>query len=348
MPTLPLADQPHIVILGAGASIAAYNDWGAIGDRLPSMQNIVDILALLEAISQAGYDPDKIGFEDLYDELASSGKHPGLRELIENQVNSYFSSLSLPDSPTIYDYLILGLREKDIIATFNWDPFLLQAYMRNEIVTKTRRPQIAFLHGNVLVGVCEDDRTSGIKGRSCSECGKTFTPSKLLYPVRKKDYSGDGFIKNEWDRLRHALNFGYYLTIFGYSAPKTDVEARKLMLDAWEKSSALELAEVDIIDIKPRQQLEQTWEEFFFKRRHYAIQDDIRKSYLFRHPRRSCDAFAAATLMLNPWHDNPFPRFDSLGKLQQWVKPLIEEEEHHSRDGAAFSGDPLPPNEKTV
>src|SRR5262245_43689737 len=155
------ASQPHIVILGAGASISAYNDWGAIGDRPPSMRDIVDILALREAVSQAGYDPDKIGFEDLYDELASSGKHPGLRELIENRVYSYFSSLSLPGSPTIYDYLILGLREKDIIATFNWDPFLLQAYMRNEMVTKTHRPEMAFLHGNVLVGICEDDRTSG-------------------------------------------------------------------------------------------------------------------------------------------------------------------------------------------
>jgi hypothetical protein len=320
------ASQPHIVILGAGASIAAYNDWGAIGDRPPSMQNIVDILELREAVSQAGYDPDKIGFEDLYDELASSGKHPGLRELIENRVYSYFSSLSLPDSPTIYDYLILGLREKDIIATFNWDPFLLQAYMRNEMVTKTRRPEIAFLHGNVLVGICEDDRTSGINGQLCPKCGKTFTPSKLLYPVRKKDYSRDPFIKNEWDGLR-ALSYGYFLTIFGYSAPKSDVEARKLMLDDWKNNPALEFAEVDIVDIKPRQQLEETWKEFFV-RSHYGIQDDIRKSYLFRHPRRSCDAFAAAALMCNPWYDNPFPRFDSLGKLQEWVKPLIEEEEH--------------------
>jgi hypothetical protein len=29
MPTLPHAYTPYIVILGAGASIAAYDDWGA-------------------------------------------------------------------------------------------------------------------------------------------------------------------------------------------------------------------------------------------------------------------------------------------------------------------------------
>ena len=237
------ASQPHIVILGAGASIAAYNDWGAVGGRPPSMQDIVDILALREAVSQAGYDPDKIEFEDLYDELASSDKHQDLRKLIESQVYSYFSSLSLPGSPTIYDYLILGLREKDIIATFNWDPFLLQAYMRNEVVTETRRPEIAFLHGNVLVGKCEDDRTSGINGQSCPKCGKTFTPSKLLYPIRKKDYYRHPFIKNEWDGLR-ALRSGYFLTIFGYRAPKSDVEARKLMLDDWKQNPALDFAEV--------------------------------------------------------------------------------------------------------
>ena len=44
----------------------------------------------------------------------------------------YFAMLRLPDSPTLYDYLILSTM--DIIATFNWDPFLLQAYVCNKVV----------------------------------------------------------------------------------------------------------------------------------------------------------------------------------------------------------------------
>jgi len=347
MPSIPLADRAHIVLIGAGASIAAYDDWGKIGRPLPSMQNLVDLLNLRQSVSTAGYDPDSTGFEDLYDELATSGKNEDLLKLIEEQVHSYFSSLSLPAVPTIYDYLILSLREKDIIASFNWDPFLLQAYMRNEVVTKTHRPQIAFLHGNVSVGVCEKDRTSGVFGRACSKCGDRFVPSKLLYPIKSKNYTENLFIKNEWDRLQRVLSYGYYLSIFGYSAPKTDIEARELILQNWKKNSTLELGRVEIIDVKVQDQLEETWREFFV-RQHYEINDSIFQSFLFRQPRRSCDAFSAATLMCTPWHNNPFPRFKLLNELQTWIAPLIDEEERHSDDGTAFTGEPLPPNIKAA
>ncbi|MBR1120817.1 hypothetical protein JQ628_04755 [Bradyrhizobium lablabi] len=337
---------PHIVILGAGASIAAYHDWGKIGPALPSMLNLIDLLSLRTDVSAAGYDPNLTNFELLYDELASTGKNEELRKLIESRVYEYFSTLSLPEAPTIYDYLVLSLREKDTIASFNWDPFLLQAYQRNECVSKIRRPRICFLHGNVKIGICEADRISGVNGNKCSKCNKFFEPSKLLYPVQHKDYSTDIFIKSEWDALRYALSYGYYLTIFGYSAPKTDVEARQLMLTDWKKNPTLELAEVDIIDIKPKDELEENWQEFFVSH-HYGIQTDIHNSYLFQHPRRSCDAFAAATLMLDPWHDNPFPRFKTLRELQDWVKPLVDEEAKVQSEKLAFSGDPVLPNKRT-
>lgn len=190
MPSLPARDgkviaAPQIVILGAGASIAAYHDWGKIGPALPSMLNLIDLLSLRDSIVNAGYDPTT-NFEALYDELASTQKDETLRKTIEDRVYEYFSSLSLPETPTIYDYLILSLREKDTIATFNWDPFLIQAYMRNENVAKTRRPRISFLHGNVKIGVCRTHRISGINGRVCSKCGNPFEPSKLLYPVPRR------------------------------------------------------------------------------------------------------------------------------------------------------------------
>ena len=294
---------------------------------------------------KVGFDPDTFEFESLYDDLASKNEHITLREKIENRVYEYLSALSLPDFPTIYDYLVLSLRQKDVIATFNWDPFLLQAYMRNECVTKTRRPQLAFLHGNVMVGVCTSDRISGVNGRKCSRCGEVLMPSRLLYPVRKKDYSTDLFINAEWDTLKRALSFGYYLTIFGYSAPKTNVEARQLMLEDWKNNPTLTLAEVDIIDIKSEKELTDNWNEFFVSH-HYGLRKDIFESYLFRHPRRSCDAFAAATLMLEPWHDNPFPRFKKLTQLQDWILPLVDEEEKIEREKTAFSSDPILPNKK--
>jgi hypothetical protein len=336
---------PHTVILGAGASIAAYVDWGKKGNALPSMQDLIDVLSLRNDISSAGYKTENLNFEAFYDDLATADKNDELKSLVESRVYSYFASLSLPETPTIYDYLVLGLREKDIIASFNWDPFLLQAYMRNEVVTKTRRPRIAFLHGNVMIGRCDNDRVSGINGRRCSRCDKALQPSSLLYPVKHKDYTTDKFIKGEWDALREHLNRTYYLTVYGYSAPVTDVEARKLMLEVWKDNKSLELAEVDIVDVKSHDELERNWEEFFVSH-HYMITDDIFRSYLFTHPRRSCDAFASATLMCDPWHDNPFPKFKALEELQEWVKPLIDEEELYDSDKKAFSGSPLPPNKK--
>jgi len=56
----------------------------------------------------------------LYDEIATSGKAPGLKAEIEAKVQAYFEALELPESPTLYDHLVLSLRDSDYIATFNW------------------------------------------------------------------------------------------------------------------------------------------------------------------------------------------------------------------------------------
>ncbi len=347
-PTIPQQDKnvnfaPHVVLLGAGASIAAFRDWGSLGPPLPSMQDLIDCLELREEIEGHGHKATDLNFEDFYDDLASSDANGDLREFIERRTYEYFSAMKLPPTPTIYDYLILSLREKDIIATFNWDPFLLQAYMRNEVVSMTRRPRIAFLHGNVLVGSCAKDRVAGVVGHACIKCGNPFMPSQLLYPVKQKDYTTDEFIKGEWDALRWHLKHGYYLTVFGYSAPKTDVEARKLMLEVWQENKSLELCEVDVVDVKSDEEVEEAWREFFYSH-HYGITNSIWDSYLFKHPRRSCDAFASATLMLDPWRNNPFPRFNTLSELHSWVEPLIAEEAAYEESGETFSGKPIWPN----
>jgi hypothetical protein len=345
MPSLPRLDKnvnlsPHVVILGAGASIASYLHSGKIGKPLPEMKDLIDVLELRQEIERASLNPGR-DFEAFYDDLVTSDSNPQLQTTIENRVWDYFSSLSLPCRPTIYDYLILSLRDKDLIATFNWDPFLLEAYRRN--IPATKLPRIAFLHGNVGVAICEKDKIAGLIWQRCSKCGLALKPSRLLYPVKHKDYNSDPFIKSEWEVLRSYLNHAYFLTIFGYSAPNTDVEARNLMLEVWRKNPTLQLAEVEIIDIRRREELESNWNEFFVSH-HYGITDNFFNSYLMKFPRRSCDAFAEATLMLQPWHDNPFPRCDTTDELHKWIKPLLNEEEEYETMKRPFSGRPLPPN----
>ncbi len=62
----------------------------------------------------------------------------------------------------------------------------------------------------------------GNVGRIC-KCGKSLSPMKLLFPIKKKDYSSDIAISKSWKTLNNALERAYIVTIFGYSAPKSDV-----------------------------------------------------------------------------------------------------------------------------
>src|SRR5689334_4863571 len=112
----------HVVILGAGASYAStILNPEKNGKILPLMRNIVDIVGLQDLVLTLPkeYQVLKEDFEKLYSKLAKDNKFKKEREYIEKEVNIYFSQLELPDTPTIYDYLILSLRHnKDIIATF--------------------------------------------------------------------------------------------------------------------------------------------------------------------------------------------------------------------------------------
>lgn len=338
MPKLPALDlttginrSPHIVILGAGASRAAFPSGDANGKRLPVMADLVDCLGLGPLLEKAGFAKDS-DFEAVYDAIAASGQHGELKAEIESRVNAYFESLEMPETATLYDFLLLSLRETDFIATFNWDPFLVKAHLRNRAAAKL--PQLLFLHGNVMIGVCSTDRTAGVRGEPCSVCGGPLEPTQLLYPVRQKNYNSDPFIAGQWKGLREALGVGYMLTIFGYGAPATDVEAVELMQQGWVDNASFELAEVGIVDIRPEDDLRKTWERFLC-RTHYGVSTQIWSTWLFRAPRRSCESLAMATLQNDPWPNNPYPKFQSLAKLHAWIAPLAIEE-----DQAHFTGKP--------
>lgn len=220
-----------------------------------------------------------------------------------------------------------------MIASFNWDPFLALAWQRNSCAVKL--PGMVHLHGNVEIAVCLECGVKDFQGNICQKCGKPLKPAPLLYPVKQKNYTAHSFIESEWNELRLFLRRTYFLTIFGYAAPKTDVEARALLLGAWKENPTFELAQIEIIDKKPRKQLTKTWKEFFCSH-HYGISKSIWNSYLFRYPRRSCEAFAMATLQQSPWRVNPFPKTTNLRKLQEWARLLWFEENDGKLSGKPF------------
>lgn len=340
MPRLPAFEphrgvnhSPHVVILGAGASRAAFPDGDANGKRLPLLADLPDCLDLRAAITSVGFSATE-DFESIYDKVATTGCCPSLKADIECRVRSYFESLVLPDAPTLYDYLLLSLRKTDLIATFNWDPFLARAFMRNRGVSSL--PQLAFLHGSVEVAACMKDWVKGFRGDTCRECGQPLKTTALLYPIRNKDYNSDPFIFNEWSVLEEFLGQAYMVTIFGYSAPTTDAAAVDLMSRTWASNPTFELGQVSIVDIKAEEELEATWKPFFC-RSHYGIHEKLSTTWMLRHPRRSGEALAMATLQNAPWPDNPFPLFKSLPELHAWIAPLIAEENE-----GRFSGKPCP------
>jgi hypothetical protein len=215
------------------------------------MADFVETLGLVHMIAAAGENPSD-NFEAIYSRLHKVGKIPVLEE-IEAATYSYFQKLALPNHPTLYDHLILSLRKKDLIVTFNWDPLLPQAYKRWRHLGDVL-PIIAFLHGNVDLGV---DRNKKVSGFLSDEpySGRKLAPTLLLYPVGQKDYNSDPFIAEQWKMATDYLREAYYVTIFGYSAPATDIEARDFLLKAWRENATKVLAQFEVIDIRDKKML---------------------------------------------------------------------------------------------
>jgi len=326
--------SPHVVILGAGASKATFPKGDKNGNLLPLMNSLAGVLRLHE-ILPAQYSALLNDFEKLYSVISKDTSQSELKNVIEDRVYQYFYDLEIPDTPTLYDYLILSLREKDIIATFNWDPLLLKCLRRHHKIKNL--PKIVFLHGNVAVGVCRNCKLLGYNyNLVCHRCNKQFDPMKLLYPVDKKDYSSDISINGEWEQIKWYLEHGFFTTIFGYSAPDSDIDAKNLMLKAVKANRSRVFSEFEIIDIQSEKEVEANWDNFFYKT-HFRVIDNLRKSYLWYHPRRSCDAFASAYLMNTPWSYNPFPEFNSITEMHDWLEPLLKDEEKVEAGKSGFT-----------
>lgn len=280
-----MKNRPHVVILGAGATMAAIPNGDKNGKKSSVMNGFIEALGMMELLREVKLRTSSNNLEDIYSELHGRPDCDSVREELDGRIRSYFSELELPSQPNIYDLLLLGLRKKDLVATFNWDPLLLQAYQRASKLTKNL-PDLAFLHGNVLVGYCRNHKCGGILSARCRECGNPFEPAPLLYPVAQKNYSADPYIQDNWNAVRNKLKRAYLVTVFGYSAPKTDAEAIALMKEAWGAVAERELEDFEFIDIRDEDELIGSWSEFLHSH-HYQVHSNFFLSSLGQHPRRT-------------------------------------------------------------
>jgi len=330
-------ERPHIVLLGAGASRAAFPNGERNGKRLPVMRDFADIVPVGGLLRRAGFSVISEDFEVTYATIAADPAKEALRLELEETIYGYFESLGLPLEATLYDLLLLSLRSKDVVATFNWDPFLIQAARRNHVLSG-RLPRILFLHGNVLAGYCARDSVHGVKGARCSRCGQPFQPSRLLYPIAQKDYHVDPMIADAWDIMDWALKNAFMVTVFGYSAPVSDKSAIDLMSGAWGGWERRELEQVEIIDIREEDDLIDSWNAFIHTH-HYQVHASFSDSWLAKHPRRSGEAYWNEYIDAKFIDDNPIPDMTSLPSLWEWFEPLLSVEEKHAQGDD--TGDPL-------
>ncbi|MEO7932963.1 MAG: hypothetical protein ABIT76_07385 [Chthoniobacterales bacterium] len=319
--------RPHVVILGAGASRAAFPNGDRYGTKLPVMKDFVDVLGLRGELLKAGVSEDFDNFELLFTKVALDPSLSELMVYVETTISNYFSSLELPDTPTIYDHLVLSLRPKDFIATFNWDPFLWNACARN--YTFSTPPTILFLHGCVATAHCPKCKIVTTRFLHCKKCGSTLIPSPLLYPIQNKDYTLDPAIAAHWRTLDHALKNAWTLTIFGYGAPHTDVEAIRLMKSAWGNVAERELEETEIIDVRSEKELVDTWSPFIHTH-HYRTALDFYDSLLAKHPRRTCEALWACLMDCQFLDQIDFPKAADFPELYSYLLPRLEAENKKS------------------
>src|SRR5215217_3901882 len=94
--SLPYLDKtvclnPHLVILGAGASLAACPNGDAYGNKLPVMTNLIETIGIprLSNTEHAKVD----NFESFYSDLVTSGNNEKFIAELEGIVRTYFSSV---------------------------------------------------------------------------------------------------------------------------------------------------------------------------------------------------------------------------------------------------------------
>jgi NAD-dependent SIR2 family protein deacetylase len=319
--------RPHFVLVGAGASKAALPHGDKNGLDLPLLRDVAADLALAVGFPDDLRELAETDFEAAYSRLYDRDQL--LAAPIEEAISAYFRQLRLPDEATLYDALLLSLRSKDSVFTFNWDPLLFISRVRlNQRGLTNDLPDIFYLHGNVIAAYCERDGVFGYTNGQCSQCGQPFTPTRLLFPVEHKDYNTDPGIRAAWEAAHQVLKSTFMLTVFGYSAPVTDVEAFDLLRQGWGEVAERNMEQTEIIH-RPGADTEQLVERWrpFIHTHHYELHDSFYASWLGKHPRRSGEAYLSQYIDAQFIEDNPVPQgITDVDELVAWFQPLLDSE----------------------
>ena len=231
-----ILSRPHVFLLGAGASRAALPNGDRNGVECPVMDGFIRKTGLQHILEGTPYENLEDNLEIIYSKLHDSGLYQDKLTDLEIGIRKYFEQLTIPYTPTVYDYLLLSLRDKDFIFSFNWDDLIIQAYLRVRNITKNL-PKIYFLHGNIAMGYCDSCvGLTHIANQVCRKCGTPLKQQPLLYPIKNKNYQFNSSISNAWHDFLLIIKECSIFTIFGYGAPPSDAVAIEMMNKAFSSS----------------------------------------------------------------------------------------------------------------
>ena len=159
----------------------------------------------------------------------------------------------------------------------------------------------------------EENSTSA---QTAGDCGNPFESVPLLYPVEKKGYSKDPYIRQSWEAAKQLFENALVITIFGYSAPDSDQDAVALLKSAWMNRSSREMEHVEVIDIEEKSILYDRWKPFT-PTLHLKSITDFNESWIAQCPRRSREAVAKFMSQGIPYEASPMEFNRDLNVLQK-------------------------------
>lgn len=308
----------HLVILGAGSTIATIPNGDKNGEFSYTLANLLNDRCFISFVKKAqvkGFQTSDV--EDLCNQLYKEDKP--LYDEFESLVRTKYASLELPEEFTILDRLVLSLTPNDAIVSFNWDDLVIQAYQRmSRYVPEEMLPILAFPHGNSQAVYNNKHYTSKRIVTNTS-----WFDSPLNMPVNEIDYKSDIFIGSQWNILDFFMRNAQMITFFGYSGPSSDELDLQHLDELFAKNKICDKIEIIDKDLDTAMEVAKRLVRFKMQSNWLYPCADFWHSTIAKHPRRTLS-------VLDNWNYSvkTAAKAKTLAEFMGQVGPLIEEEQN--------------------
>lgn len=309
----------HLVILGAGSTIATIPQGDKNGEKSYTLANLLSdpsLKSFVQKVQDKNYCTDDV--EKLCNQLYKNDRN--LYNEFETLIRKKYGSLELPMRFTILDRLVLSLTPNDAIISFNWDDLIIQAYQRmSYFVPDKMLPILAFPHGNAQAVYSKTHYTS----RRVITNDRNWLDSPLNMPVDEVDYKSNLFIKSQWRILDFYIRNAKIITFFGYRGPKSDEQDLLHLDENFAKNKICDKIEIIDKDLREAQIVAKNLERFKMQQNWVYKCADFWHSSIAKYPRRTLRSLE------NNWNYTPktSAKEETLLEFMGHVGPLIEKEQ---------------------